>query len=36
MDKIGNKKSFGGTGEMVWGVGRSPLRRNSTLQTFDL
>jgi len=22
--KIGNKKSFGGTGEMLWGAGRSP------------
>jgi len=24
VDKIGNKKSFGGTGEMIWGTGRSP------------
>jgi len=23
--KIGNKKSFVGTGEMLWGSGRSPL-----------
>jgi len=23
--KIRNKKSFGGTGEMLWGAGRSPL-----------
>jgi len=25
VGKIGNKESFGGTGKMVWGVGRSPL-----------
>jgi len=23
-DKSGNKESFGGTGEMLWGAGRSP------------
>ena len=38
--KIGNKKSFGGTGEMLWGAGRSPLVSLTSYKpcgfTFDL
>jgi len=29
LDKIRNKKTFRGTGEMLWGVGRSPRYFNS-------